>query len=82
MQTDENIEKIRERLEGAFKPFRCVAEVFDYEQKLRFRVFDNNGQSIIAMSQILLRDLMNDSYLQGLVEQARAQIRSQRPNFP
>jgi hypothetical protein len=27
MQTDENIEKIRERLEGAFKPFRCVAEI-------------------------------------------------------
>ena len=82
MQTDEEIETLRVRLEGAFKPFRCVAEVWDYNRKLRFKVFDNNNRSIIEVPQILLRALIDESNLQDLIEQARAQIHSRRPDFP
>jgi hypothetical protein len=57
MLTDEEIKKIKVRLEDAFNPLRCVAEVWDYKQKLRFKVFDHNDQGIIEMPEIVLRDL-------------------------
>ena len=82
MQTNENLKKINARLEGAFKPFRCVAEFWDYEQKLRFKVFDKNDQCIIEMTQIPVRELMDESYLEDLIEHTRAEIQSQRPDFP
>lgn len=82
MQTNENLKKINTRLEGAFKPFRHVAEFWDYEQKLRFKVFDKNDQCIIEMTQIPVRELIDESFLEDLIEHTRAEIHSQRPDFP
>ncbi len=74
MLTDEEILKIKVRLEGAFKPLRCVAEVWDYKQKLRFKVFDPNDQGIIEVPEIVLRELSNESQIQEVIQQARAQV--------
>jgi hypothetical protein len=75
MLTDEKIQDIKARLEGAFKPLRCVVEVWDYKQKLRFKVFDDNDEDIIEMPEIVLRDLSNESHLQDVIQEARARVR-------
>jgi hypothetical protein len=77
MLTDEEIEQIKVRLEGAFKPLRCVAEVWDYNQKLRFKVFDHNDQGIIEMSEIVLGDLSDESRLQDLVQRTKEHVQAQ-----
>jgi hypothetical protein len=76
MLTDEEIKKIKVRLEDAFNPLRCVAEVWDYKQKLRFKVFDHNDQGIIEMPEIVLRDLSDESRLQDVIRDARAQVQA------
>jgi hypothetical protein len=75
MLTDEKIQNIKARLEGAFKPLRCVVEVWDYKQKLRFKVFDDND-GIIEMPEIVLRDLSSESHLQGVILEARARVQA------
>jgi len=37
-------EEICSRVEMAFSPYRCVAEIWDYGQKLRFRVFGSTDE--------------------------------------
>jgi len=76
MLTDENINNIKFRVEGAFKPLRCVAEIWDYKQKLRFKVFDNDNHGIIEIPSIVLRDLTDESRLQDVIEQTREQVKS------
>lgn len=81
MQTDKNIDQIRVKLEAAFQPFRCVVEVRDYGEKLRFKVLDNNGVSIIETDDIPVRELMDNNYLEDVIEQTRVEIHSRRPDF-
>jgi hypothetical protein len=44
MLTDEEIVT---RIERALAPLRCVAEIYDYRARLRFKVFDENGNGVI-----------------------------------
>jgi hypothetical protein len=77
--TEEDIEKIRLRVEGAFKPLRCVAEVWDYKKQLRFKVFDDNGNGVVEMPDAVLSHLIDESNLQYLLEEVRGLI--QRKGF-
>ena len=47
-------EKIRDAVEKAFRLLRCVAEISDYDQKLRFRVFDDRHQGIVRVPSLVL----------------------------
>jgi hypothetical protein len=80
MQTDENIGKIKRRLAAAFQPFRCVAKDLDYGKTLCFKVSDADGKSIIETEPILIRLLIDD--FENIVEEAKADIRLRRPDFP
>jgi hypothetical protein len=71
MRTDEDIKMI---VEGAFKPLRCVAEVWDYQFKLRFKVFDENKKGIIQVPDLSLRGLREESQLRDVVLQARRAV--------
>jgi len=76
MLSDEQIEIIKQRLEGSFNPLRCVADVWDYKQKLRFKVFDETDRAIIEVPEIVLRDVAEENRLGDLVEQVRAQVQA------
>ena len=67
-------EEIKEIVEGAFQPLRCAAEIRDFGTQLRFRVFDQNDQSLFACPKLVLRTLQDDSQLVSVIAQARQHI--------
>jgi hypothetical protein len=76
MLTDDEIKGIMGRIESAFKPLRCVAKDWDYKEKLKFRVFDDNDQVILEREKITLRSLKDRSTFQDVIEQARAEVQA------
>ena len=67
-------DEIRTIVEQAFRPLRCVAEIWDYEQKLRFRVFDSNDVGVLRMDSAVLRDLRDAQNLRNVLSGARETI--------
>jgi hypothetical protein len=67
-------EEIRAIVEQAFRPLRCVAEIWDYEQKLRFRVFDNNDVGVLRMESAVLRDLRDEQNLRNVLSAAHETV--------
>ena len=49
------IRVVVESIQNAFRPLRCGIEFFDFERKLRFRVFDVHGRPVLNMSKMLTR---------------------------
>jgi hypothetical protein len=74
MLDDDVIEEIRLRVESAFKPFRCVAEIWDYKDKLRFKVFDKNGKGIVEMPKVSLDGLSVGGSLDDVIQGVRREI--------
>lgn len=66
--------EIRAVVETAFRPLRCVVEVWDYDQKLRFRVFDSNDRGVLKVPRLVLRELRDKSNLQSVLSTARATV--------
>jgi hypothetical protein len=77
MATDTDNKQIIETVESAFKPLRCVAEIWDYGQKLRFRITDVKGGVIFEFSEIVLRELREYGRLQALLRQVRSTIEAE-----
>ena len=69
MRSDSQIKTI---IESAFRPLRCVAEIWDYDKKLRFRVFDENEHGVISVPDELLSSLRDDACLASVIAQARS----------
>ena len=67
-------DEIRIAVEAAFRPLRCVAEVWDYDQKLRFRVFDPNDRGVLRVPSLNLRELRDKSNLRSVLAAARATV--------
>jgi hypothetical protein len=65
-------EEIRATVEGAFSPLRCVAEVWDYEKKLRFRVFDAKDEAVVTFPNEVIGNLRDESALKTLIQTARS----------
>lgn len=67
-------EEICNFVRAAFLPRRCVAEIWDYECKLRFRVFDEQGKPAISMEKIILNSIRHETELQALCNQVQSKI--------
>jgi len=55
------------RVEAAFPPYRCVAEIWDYGQKLRFRVFGSNDEVLITMAEVVVSSVRDSGALESLI---------------
>ena len=53
MLTDQQIVSA---IQAAFSPLRCTAEIWDYQQKLRFRVFDTSDKAVLTCPEQVLGD--------------------------
>jgi hypothetical protein len=71
MRTNEEIRRV---VELAFKPLRCVAEVWDYDHKLRFRVFDPQDRGIVVMPDLVLRNLRDEDQFRDALNAAREAV--------
>lgn len=67
-------EEICSRVEAAFPPYRCVAEVWDYGQKLRFRVFNSEDEPLITMDELVLSSVRDSTSLDSLLVSVRQRI--------
>jgi hypothetical protein len=67
-------EEIRAAIEAAFKPLRCVAEIWDFGQKLSFRVFDAKDHTVLTVPNEVLESLRDVPGLEALIQDARSRI--------
>lgn len=74
MRKELSNDEILGAVESAFRPLRCVAEVWDYEQKLRFKVFDQNDRGVVEVLGLVLHDVRDKSNLKSVLAQARAEV--------
>jgi hypothetical protein len=70
------IRLVVESIQNAFRPLRCGIEIFDFERKLRFRVFDVDGRPVLNMSKMLTRRARDPTGLRLVVMEARAHVES------
>lgn len=71
MRTDDEIRAI---VEAAFRPLRCIAEVWDYDSKLRFKVFDDKDRGIVEVSDLVLRNLRDEAQLRDVLAGVRQRV--------
>jgi len=74
MLTDEEIASVKATVEGAFTPFRCVAEAWDSKEKLRFKVLDHYGYGIVEVPEVAESTIRNENLLQSVIDNARTLI--------
>jgi hypothetical protein len=71
---DHDSQTIQQGLEGAFRPLRCVVEIWDYGDKLRFKVFSDKDEAIVGMPEVLVRTIREPASLNHLIQQVREKI--------
>ena len=62
------------RIEAAFPPYRCVAEIWDYGQKLRFRVFGSNDEALITMAEVVVSSVRDSGALESLISDVKLRL--------
>ena len=67
-------EEIRAAIEAAFKPMRCVAEIWDFGKKLSFEVFDARDHTALTVPSEVLESLRDGPGLEALIQDARTRI--------
>ena len=67
-------EEIRSVIEAAFVDKRCAVEIFDYDQKIRFRVFDKADQPIFSVTDIVIDSVRNREDLDRLLARTHLRI--------
>jgi hypothetical protein len=73
---DDHIARIKQRVEAAFKPLRCVAEVWDYKEKIAVKVFDKDDSIVIERPNSVLRDLADETRLMDFIEEIRERVQA------
>ena len=63
-----------EILRRAFLPLHCGAEVYDYNEKVRFNVVDDSGTSLVRVTSITPREFGDSDRLEQLIQQVRSDL--------
>jgi hypothetical protein len=76
--TVQSLINTKAQLEGAFKPFQCSAFIYAAGEKLRFKVFDKDYDIAAEMSDLSVKDLLDDAYRAEIIEKTRSKIMARR----
>jgi len=68
------LDRVVEIIRVAFKPLRCGVEVFDYEQRIRFRVFGSDDKPLLTMSDMKVSLAQDPTDLEDTIRHARERI--------
>ena len=74
MSNDLSAQEAASIIESAFAPLRCVAEPWDYEYRIRFRVFDDNDEPMLRMDEVLRPTFQDAKSLESLLNQVRDRV--------
>lgn len=69
-------EEIQERVKAAFSPLRCETEIWDYEAKLKFRVFHRDGERSRDCHVPDLELCRSPNYLNDMLEGFQSTLRA------
>ncbi|MNM71067.1 hypothetical protein D3C81_827200 [compost metagenome] len=61
-------------LAKAFAPFRCVAEPWDYGERIRFRVFDVDDEPLLTVEELKKKQFSKQEELQAVIATSRARL--------
>ena len=76
MDAEYTLEIVMESIRGAFTPLECVVEEQDFRQKVGFRVYGPQGESLLTMDRVVLKHLNDRNGLSAVVNGARDRIQS------
>ncbi|NIV92436.1 hypothetical protein GWN42_06430 [candidate division KSB1 bacterium] len=51
------LDEIKGIIESAFAPYRCVIEFWDYDERVRFKVYDTSNVQIIAVPELEIHEV-------------------------
>jgi hypothetical protein len=74
MTPELSVAEIKEIIRSAFAPLHCGVEDFDYQQKVRFRVFDAKDEVVLDVPEIKIRVAGRSSELHELLSLARQRL--------
>lgn len=69
-------EEVLAAIETAFSPLRCVAEIWDYDKKIRFRVFGPHDEVLVTCPAEIISQLKDDMALTAIIMGVRYRIES------
>jgi hypothetical protein len=78
LQTIRRLAEIKAKIDDAFKPLHCRAQVYDYGQKFRFKILDRDRDTAFELSDIPVRELVDESYLTEIIQTAKSRIEARR----
>lgn len=61
-------------LREAFAPLRCVAELYDYNSKIRFRVFGQFDEPLLRVEKLSPHEVEDVASLANLIATARSRL--------
>ncbi len=64
-------------LELSFKPLRCAAEIWDYNEKIRIRIFDKDDNPVLSLPERKISNLRNQNALTELIDVVREKLARQ-----
>mgnify|MGYP002351185682 CR=1 FL=1 len=74
MSNDLSAQEAASIIESAFSPLRCVAEPWDHDYRIRFRVFDGNDEPMLRMDEVLRPTFQDAKSLESLLNQIRDRV--------
>lgn len=67
-------EEAAQIIESAFAPLRCVAEPWDYDHRVKFRVFDAHDQPLLTVEDLVKSQFSNHAKLREAILAARENL--------
>jgi hypothetical protein len=68
------LDQAKEIIRNAFQPLRCGVEDFDYEQKVKFRIFDEKDQPVLRMDDVKASIVCDSAKLKELLFEVRERL--------
>lgn len=69
-------EAVLRLISSAFRPLKCDVELWDRDQKLRFKVIDPSGKSMLRATSVLMRRARDPNGLRFIVNAARNRVKA------
>ncbi len=74
MANDPRDQPLVETLESAFRPLRCTAQVWDYGERVRFRIYTPQGEPLIEYPDEILHDISAPDTLEQFIRSVREDV--------
>lgn len=68
-------------LQDAFLPYKCGAEIWDYNKRIKFAVYDDKNNKIFDIPDMLLSEINTESKLNFMINNCKKTIKKNGYEF-